>query len=79
MDDEAMQMFITYMQEEESNGYGGRGGRYSSFPSYDRYGGRYDDAESWGYYYLEKIYRQYQAMGIRSFNLSKYMAYQVLK
>ena len=38
-----------------------------------------DDPESWGYYYLDKINRQYESMGIRSFNLSKYIAFQLLK
>ncbi|MCH5276051.1 MAG: DUF4173 domain-containing protein [Lachnospiraceae bacterium] len=79
MDDEPMQMFITYLQEEEGSRDGGRNSGYSGFSSYERYGGWYDDAESWGYYYMEKIYRQYHAMGIRSFNLSKYIAYQALK
>lgn len=76
MDDEAMRMLMEYIHEEESRGT--RGGRSHSFPSYEQYGGWRDDPESWGYYYLEKIYRQYHQMGIRSFNLSKYIAFQVL-
>ncbi len=36
------------------------------------------EEDGWGYYYLEKIYLQYESMGIRSFNLSKYIAFQVL-
>ncbi len=46
---------------------------------YDLYGGFRDEEDSWGYYYLERIYESYDRMGIRSFNLSKYIAYQILK
>ncbi len=52
-------------------------GAYSSY--YDLYGGWRDEEDSWGYYYLGRIYESYDRMGIRSFNLSKYIAYQVLK
>lgn len=46
---------------------------------YELYGGYRSDEESWGYYYLQKVYQRYQEMGIRDFNLSKYMAYQAVK
>ncbi|MCH5270608.1 MAG: DUF4173 domain-containing protein [Lachnospiraceae bacterium] len=77
MEDEAMLMLMEYMQEESGSRNAGDG-RIHSFPSYERYGGWRDDPASWGYYYLEKIYRQYHQMGIRSFNLSKYIAFWVL-
>ncbi|MGN1147583.1 MAG: DUF4153 domain-containing protein, partial [Lachnospiraceae bacterium] len=51
--------------------------RYGS--RYELYGGYRSDEESWGYYYLRNIYEDYQKMGIRSFNLSRYIAYQILK
>lgn len=77
MEDEAMLMLMEYMHEE-SGSRNAKDGRVYSFPSYERYGGWRDDPASWGYYYLEKIYRQYHQMGIRSFNLSKYIAFRVL-
>lgn len=46
---------------------------------YDLYGGWRDEEDSWGYYYLGRIYESYDRMGIRSFNLSKYIAYRILK
>lgn len=79
MENEALLMLMDHIREEEES-RSARGGRvYSSFPTYEWYGGWRGDPESWGYYYLEKIYRQYHQMGIRSFNLSKYIAFQVLK
>lgn len=50
---------------------------YSSY--YELYGGWRDEEDSWGYYYLGRIYESYDRMGIRSFNLSKYIAYRILK
>lgn len=46
---------------------------------YDSYGGYRGDETSWGNYYLEGVYREYRDMGIRSFNLSKYIAYRSLQ
>lgn len=46
---------------------------------YDLYGGWRDEEDSWGYYYLGRIYESYDRMGIRRFNLSKYIAYRILK
>ena len=43
------------------------------------FGGYRYDEESWGYYYLKDVYETYEKMNFRSFNLSKYIAYQVLK
>ena len=46
---------------------------------YDLYGGGRHSDESWGYYYMEKIYLSYERMGVRSFNLSKYNAWKILQ
>lgn len=46
---------------------------------YELYGGYKDNEDSWGYYYMQKIYQRYHDMGIRDFNLSKYIAYHVLE
>lgn len=74
MEDAPMQAFQAYLESEDENPYSGEG-----FSPYETYGGTRGGEESWGYYYLEKIYRQYRKMGIRGFNLSKYIAFQVLK
>ena len=79
MKDEPMQEFLHFLQEEEKSEKGRENYIHSNFSSYEQYGGWRDDPESWGYYYLEKICRQYQSMGIRSFNFSKYIAFKVLK
>ena len=79
MTDAPMQELMRYMREEEDAGEVRGDSIYSSFPAYEQYGGWRDDPKSWGYYYLDKIYRQYQSMGIRSFNLSKYIAFQLIK
>jgi hypothetical protein len=42
------------------------------------YNGWQSSKESWGYSYLNKVNTQYEDMGIRSFNLSKYIAYHLL-
>lgn len=45
----------------------------------DVFGGYRSDEESWGYYYLKDVYREYKEMNFRSFNLSKYIAYKVFQ
>lgn len=45
----------------------------------DFFGGSRADEESWGYYYLSDVYTDYLKMDPRSFNLSKFIAYQILK
>ncbi len=37
------------------------------------------EKESWGYHYLKNVFLSYEDMSFRSFNLSKYIAYQVFQ
>ena len=53
--------------------------RYHYTSTYEIYGGSRSSEDSWGYYYMEKICLSYYDMGIRDFNLSKYIAYRVLE
>lgn len=46
---------------------------------YEQYGGWRYDEQSWGYYYMEKIYQSYEKMNVRSFNLSRYIGWKILE
>ena len=42
------------------------------------YGGYAGDKNSWGYYYLHKMYVETEDLGIRNFNVSRYIAQNIL-
>ena len=67
--EEGFTMETTYLSESSKD--------YVSYS--EVFGGYRYDEESWGYYYLKDVYETYEKMNFRSFNLSKYIAYQVLK
>lgn len=46
---------------------------------YEIFGGSKSSKECWGSYYLEALSRDYKDMGIRGFNLSKFIGYQLVK
>lgn len=56
--------------ETGSNGYVG---------DYEAFGGSRSSEECWGSYYLAALSRNYKDMGIRGFNLSKFIGYQSVK
>lgn len=45
----------------------------------DVFDGNSWDENAWGYYYLKEVFLSYEDMSFRSFNLSKYIAYQVFQ
>lgn len=68
-----------FTMEQAAKGVRVEGNDYQFDSYYELYGGWRSDEESWGYYYLRNICESYYDMGIRSFNLSKYIGYQILK
>ncbi|HKM34296.1 MAG TPA: DUF4173 domain-containing protein [Lachnospiraceae bacterium] len=54
-----------------------KGDGYQSLTNY--YGGLPCEETSWGYYYLRKMYMDTEGLGIRSFNLSRYIAQKSYK
>lgn len=46
---------------------------------YDVFGGARGDEESWGNYYLKNLSEAYKSMGIRGFNLSKFIGYHLVR
>lgn len=46
---------------------------------YETFGGFKSSKECWGSYYLAELSRDYKDMGIRGFNLSKFIGYQSVK
>lgn len=53
------------------------GSRYVSY--YEAFGGYRSSEECWGSYYLADLSKEYKNMGVRGFNLAKFIGYRVVQ